>query len=190
VYTCLLCEEVADNPAPQLLGTMFRIHRHLWRGRTNFPSRPGKAPADAVAEVPTWFLGSPSAVLYAKWPNTSSAVKEPFVERHVHLAYTGRMSAHPETLGQRVQRLRAAAGITQAQLAHAAGVPVSSLQNWEIDRREPSFRAACRLAKALGVTAEYLAETVPVERRERASRPAGPTTKQAPLNPGGQRRGR
>jgi transcriptional regulator with XRE-family HTH domain len=93
------------------------------------------------------------------------------------------MSESAETLGQRVQRLRAAAGLTQAELAAAAAVPLSSLQNWEIDRREPSFRAACRLATALGVTAEYLADTAPVEGNVRASRPAGPTPKQVPKRP-------
>jgi|SRR5258707_15071990 len=87
------------------------------------------------------------------------------------------MSEHPETFGRRIQRLRAMAGLTQLQLADAAGVPLSSLQNWEIDRREPSFRAACRLAKALGVKAEHLADTMPVERTERVNRPAGPTPK-------------
>src|SRR4051794_27918985 len=90
------------------------------------------------------------------------------------------MSERSETLGRRVQRLRAAAGLTQAQLAAAAAVPLSSLQNWEIDRREPSFRAACRLAKALGVTAEYLADTAPVQGNARGSRAAGPTPKTAP----------
>jgi len=82
-----------------------------------------------------------------------------------------------ETLGQRLQRLRAAAGLTQAQLASAAGVPLSSLQNWEIDRREPGFRAACSLAKALGVAAETLADTAPVEEAGKAPRPAGPTVR-------------
>jgi transcriptional regulator with XRE-family HTH domain len=85
------------------------------------------------------------------------------------------MSDH-ETLGQRLQRLRAAANLTQAKVAAAAGVPVSSLQNWEIDRREPGLRPACRLARVLGVTAEYLAETVPVgQAGGKAPRPAGPT---------------
>jgi transcriptional regulator with XRE-family HTH domain len=84
-----------------------------------------------------------------------------------------------ETLGQRLQRLRAAGGLTQGQVAEAAGVPLSSLQNWEIDRREPSLRAACRLARALGVTAEDLADTVPVEEAGRAPRPAGPTRRPA-----------
>src|SRR5947209_20469269 len=87
------------------------------------------------------------------------------------------MSKHDETLGRRIQRLRAEAGITQAQLAAAAGVPLASLQNWEIDRREPSLRAACNLAKALGVTAEQLAETTPAERKQPEQRGAGPTPK-------------
>ncbi len=90
------------------------------------------------------------------------------------------MSTHGETLGQRLQRLRLAAGLTQAQVAAAAGVAVSSLQNWEIDRREPGFRPACRLASALGVTAEYLAESVPVEEAGgKKPRPAGPSRKPA-----------
>jgi transcriptional regulator with XRE-family HTH domain len=93
------------------------------------------------------------------------------------------MNRHPETLGQRVQRLRAEAGLTQVQLADAALVPLSSLQNWEIDRREPSLRAACRLAKALGVTAEYLAETALATKRERDIRPAGPTPKRRRKKP-------
>jgi transcriptional regulator with XRE-family HTH domain len=84
-----------------------------------------------------------------------------------------------ETLGQKMQRLRTAAGLTQAQLAEGAGVPLSSLQNWEIDRREPGFRAVVRLAKVLGVTAEELADTVPVNEVGKAPRPAGPTKRLA-----------
>src|SRR5579871_3923035 len=82
-----------------------------------------------------------------------------------------------ETLGKRLQRLRAAAGMTQGQLADAAGVPVKSLQNWEIDHREPGFRAACRLAKALRVQVEDLADTTPKDEVEKTARPAGPTAK-------------
>lgn len=82
-----------------------------------------------------------------------------------------------ETLGKRLQRLRAAAGMTQGQLADAAGVPVKSLQNWEIDHREPGFRAACRLAKALRVPVEDLANTTPKNEAEKTTRPAGPTVK-------------
>jgi transcriptional regulator with XRE-family HTH domain len=86
------------------------------------------------------------------------------------------MSTSPETLGQRLQRLRVAAGLTQAQVAEAAGVLVNTLRSWEIDRREPGLRPACRLARVLGVTAEYLAESVPVEEAGgKKPRPAGPS---------------
>ena len=80
-----------------------------------------------------------------------------------------------ETLGQRLQRLRLDAGLTQAQLADAAGTPLSSLQNWEIDRREPGLRAAVRFARTLGVTVEDLADTSPVEEVGKIHRPAGPS---------------
>jgi transcriptional regulator with XRE-family HTH domain len=79
-----------------------------------------------------------------------------------------------------MNRLRIAAGLTQRHLADAAGVPMSSLQNWEIDRREPGFRAAVRLAKALGVSVEDLADTVPVAEVGKAPRPAGPSRRDAP----------
>jgi transcriptional regulator with XRE-family HTH domain len=104
------------------------------------------------------------------------------------------MSDHRETLGRRLQRLRAEAGMTQGQLAEAAGVAVSSLRNWEVDRREPSLRAAARLARALGTTAEHLADTAPVkEAGGKAARPAGPTKKPAGAHRGPaatKRRGR
>jgi putative transcriptional regulator len=80
-----------------------------------------------------------------------------------------------ETFGQRLHRLRITAKLTQRQLAEAAGVPLSSLQNWEIDRREPGLRPAVRLAKALGVSVEDLADTVPVEEVGKVPRPAGPS---------------
>ena len=80
-----------------------------------------------------------------------------------------------ETLGQRLQRLRLAAGLTQAALAEAAGVPLSTLRGWEIDRREPGLRAAVRLARALGVGVEELADTVPVVDVGKTPRPAGPS---------------
>ena len=62
-----------------------------------------------------------------------------------------------ETLGERVARLRWAAGLTQEQLA-AAGESVSSLRNWEGDHRTPGLWAALQLARVLGVALEVLAE--------------------------------
>jgi len=93
------------------------------------------------------------------------------------------MSTNIETLGQRLQRLRMAKGLTQSQLAAVAGVPLKSLQNWEIDHREPGLRAACLLAKALGVTAEDLAATTSANGVRKTPRPAGPTKRAEPSAP-------
>jgi transcriptional regulator with XRE-family HTH domain len=62
-----------------------------------------------------------------------------------------------ETMGKRLKRLREAAGLSQSQLAAAAGVPVGTLRNWEYDRREPLLGAAARLADGLGCTLDELA---------------------------------
>ena len=64
-----------------------------------------------------------------------------------------------KSFGTGLQALRLAAGLSQAELAQAAGVPVSTLQNWEIDRTHP----ARQLVGVLGVLsaalgAERLAE--------------------------------
>src|SRR5262245_35674793 len=67
------------------------------------------------------------------------------------------MNGEPaETTGQRLKRLREAAGLSQHQLAAAAGVQVASLQNWEQDRRSPNVRVVRRLANALGVSTDQL----------------------------------
>lgn len=63
-----------------------------------------------------------------------------------------------ETLGERLARLRRAAGMTQEKLAEQAGESVSSLRNWEGDHRTPALWAALQLAKVLGVAMEVLAE--------------------------------
>jgi transcriptional regulator with XRE-family HTH domain len=62
-----------------------------------------------------------------------------------------------ETLGQRLKRLREAAGMSQQRLADLAGVPVGTLRNAEYDRREPLVGTAGKLAKALGVSLDVLA---------------------------------
>ncbi len=72
-----------------------------------------------------------------------------------------------ETMGQRLQRLRRAASLTQAELAERAGVPLRSLLNWEQDRRQPRLDPVVDLARTLGVTLEDLAANVaPREERE------------------------
>jgi transcriptional regulator with XRE-family HTH domain len=61
-----------------------------------------------------------------------------------------------ETLGPRLQRLRAAAGMSQSELAAAAGVPIGTIRNWEHDRRGPLFETAIKIAVALGVSLDEL----------------------------------
>ena len=62
-----------------------------------------------------------------------------------------------ETLGQKLQRLRLAAGLTQEGLAKRSKLPVWSLRNWEHDHRLPGLVPVYKLAKALGVQMEELA---------------------------------
>ena len=71
-----------------------------------------------------------------------------------------------ETLGQRIQRLRKAKGLTQEQLAEQAGVPVFSLRNWIYDARVPRVAAMLSLADALGVPLEDLVEVAPSLQRD------------------------
>ena len=74
-----------------------------------------------------------------------------------------------ETLGERLARLRRAAGLTQEKLADEAGESVSSLRNWEGDHRTPGLWAALQLAKVLGVALEVLAECAePVLKKAKA----------------------
>lgn len=62
-------------------------------------------------------------------------------------------TAKPLTFGQRLRELRAAAGLTQAQLAERAGVPHSYYGDLERGRRpNPQWDTVRRLAAALGVT--------------------------------------
>jgi transcriptional regulator with XRE-family HTH domain len=60
-------------------------------------------------------------------------------------------------MAARLQKLRKAAGLSQSQLARAAGVPVATLQGWERARRMPRLEAAIKLADALGITLDELA---------------------------------
>jgi transcriptional regulator with XRE-family HTH domain len=53
--------------------------------------------------------------------------------------------------GEHLRGLREAAGLPREELARRAGVPASTLRNWEGDRGFPDLTAALRLAAALGV---------------------------------------
>ncbi len=59
-------------------------------------------------------------------------------------------------IGDVLQTARRARGMTQAELAHAAGVSQAALSRYEHDLREPEPEVLPQLADALGVTAELL----------------------------------
>ena len=61
-----------------------------------------------------------------------------------------------ETIGERIKRLREAAGLSQWKLAAAAGVPQSTLWRWETKGAAPGSTKLSALADALGVTTDYL----------------------------------
>jgi transcriptional regulator with XRE-family HTH domain len=79
------------------------------------------------------------------------------------------------SFGQHLRGLREGAGLSRPELARRAGVPVSTLRNWEGDRGFPGMAACLRMAEALGVPVERLAEGV--------EDPAGEEWEPAPERP-------
>jgi transcriptional regulator with XRE-family HTH domain len=65
-----------------------------------------------------------------------------------------------ETFGERLRRLREKAGLTQDQLTAASGVNLWTLRGYEQNRREPGWKVAIHLAKALNVAVEAFADCV------------------------------
>jgi len=65
-----------------------------------------------------------------------------------------------------LKALRERAGLTQAELAGAAGVPLGTLRCWEQATRGPLLAAAARLADALGCTLDELAGRTPVKKNK------------------------
>ena len=66
-------------------------------------------------------------------------------------------------------QLRKSAGLTQAELAQAAGVPQTTIATWEWSSSPPRAEVLPRLAKALGVKLEDILVPQPV--RTIAERP-------------------
>jgi putative transcriptional regulator len=62
------------------------------------------------------------------------------------------------SFGGHLRALRGEAGLSRAELARRADVPVSTLRSWENGRGFPGAAAFFRLAEALGVPAKRLAE--------------------------------
>lgn len=68
----------------------------------------------------------------------------------------------PRTLKQ----LRQERGLTQEQLAIAAGTTQGSLSQWETGVFHPRLPAAARLAKALGVTTDEIITAITIAEQE------------------------
>ena len=59
-------------------------------------------------------------------------------------------------IGERMQQLRKETGITQEELGRIVGIEKSAISAYEEDIRLPIAVIAARIAKALGVTLDYL----------------------------------
>lgn len=68
----------------------------------------------------------------------------------------------------RLRIARTAARMDQQQLAAAIGVARNSVSNWERGVSEPTASAFIRLARATGVSLEWLAEGVPDDQDDAA----------------------
>ena len=66
-----------------------------------------------------------------------------------------------ETLGQRLIAMRRERGLRLADVADAAGISISWLNDMEHDRNTPSLDTLVRLATAFGTTAAELLRGVP-----------------------------
>jgi predicted transcriptional regulator len=92
--------------------------------------------------------------------------------------YDGRKTSasggqQPMTFAEKLRELRDASGLSEAKLAEASGVPFASVHEYGLGRRKPSFAAAVKIARALGVSCEAFAdcEDVAGESEPNAGRP-------------------
>jgi transcriptional regulator with XRE-family HTH domain len=62
------------------------------------------------------------------------------------------------TFAEKLKELRAAASVSQTELARLSGCSVGAIRDYEQEKRQPSLKAASRMAKALGTTCEAFAD--------------------------------
>jgi transcriptional regulator with XRE-family HTH domain len=86
-----------------------------------------------------------------------------------------------------LQAYRKRAKLTQAQLAERTGIPLRSIQNWEIGHRMPRAGALLSLARAVGVSVEQLLTEPPAGEEPEQSPPA-PSSPEAPKGKGRARK--
>jgi transcriptional regulator with XRE-family HTH domain len=75
----------------------------------------------------------------------------------------------PITIGQRIQRTREERGMSASELARLVHVTPTAVWNWERNGTQPRPNALAGIARALGVTTEFLisgdTEQAPQEQR-------------------------
>ena len=81
-------------------------------------------------------------------------------------------------LGDLIQRLRNAKGLSQRGLADQSGLSLRSIQNWEQGRFQPGTGALVALAGSLGIGLEKLIAELGKPSSKRASKKLGPRRKQ------------
>ena len=91
-------------------------------------------------------------------------------ELHEIDPYTGRRMARSRSRsrpkqGTRLATLRKAAGLSQAELARAIGVPQQNVAYWETHAKPPRSDVLPTMAKVLGVRVEDLLGETPVARK-------------------------
>ena len=69
----------------------------------------------------------------------------------------------PDTFAIRLKRLLLEADLSAYRLAQLAELPHQTVQRYLSGKREPKFANAVRLARALGLSVEIFADTVPKE---------------------------
>lgn len=65
-------------------------------------------------------------------------------------------SPPPETLGERIRRLRQEKGWTQRELARRAGLKPAAISKYELGIYQPSLAVLIAIADALGTTTDHL----------------------------------
>jgi transcriptional regulator with XRE-family HTH domain len=77
------------------------------------------------------------------------------------------------TFAEKMRELRDAAGISEAKLAALSGLTFASVHGYGLGRRMPSFPAAVKIARALGVTCDVFADCEDVAGEPPAKKPRG-----------------
>jgi transcriptional regulator with XRE-family HTH domain len=65
------------------------------------------------------------------------------------------------TFGEKLKELRLSAGITQAALADASGVPIGTIRDYEQGKRDPLLSTAQKLGRAVGHGLEVFNDVTP-----------------------------